>query len=40
MIPTFLPSIEGLVRDLEQHPVYGALRTPRDLRVFMEHHAV
>lgn len=30
--------IAALRQRLDQHPVYGALRTMADLRVFMEHH--
>jgi len=32
--------VEELAQHLERHPLYGALRTPRDLRLFTEHHVV
>jgi len=30
--------IESLRVRLEVHPIYAAVRTPEDLRVFMQHH--
>ncbi len=30
--------VEGLQQRLDQHPIYGALKTVEDLRVFMQHH--
>ena len=30
--------VEGLQQRLDHHPIYGALKTVQDLRVFMQHH--
>ncbi|NWG88156.1 MAG: DUF3050 domain-containing protein, partial [Hydrogenophilaceae bacterium] len=30
--------IRGLQQKLDSHPIYGALRTTEDLKVFMQHH--
>ena len=34
-----IEAIAGAQQRLNDHPVYGAVRTPEDLRVFMQHHA-
>ena len=33
-----LEHIAPLQQELESHPIYTALRTPEDLRIFMQHH--